>query len=263
MTPILTNRVVVILLSGGIDSTVAATLKAFELKNIVYLLTVRYGQGAEIAENVQSRAVADWLLAKFENVVEHFELELSGKTRSSKSRVQRTGLNDLDLSPVSNSGFVGWRHPTGGWPQAGYPSTRDEAFTLLAAAGAEARLRDLPLAQEGEVVLATNSDDLANFTDIRIDNYNIHLNAILAKKLIPQSGRPVRIDLPLIHLTKAEIIRRGANIGAPLHLTWSCYFGEPGAPCRTCDQCRWRARAFHVAGIMDPAHAELGTRSVA
>jgi 7-cyano-7-deazaguanine synthase len=247
------QRVVVVLLSGGIDSTVAATLKARDASNIVYLLSIFYGQGAEGAEEKQSRLVADWLLSEFHNVVEHFEIELRGRSRVNKTKLTRLGLSDLQLKEVPVSGFVGWRQPNAGWPQAGYPSTRDEAFALIAAAGAEARLRDFEFAADAEVVLATNRDDTENFADIHKENYERHLNGILAKKLIPQSGRPLLIDLPLINLTKAQVIERGIEIGAPLYLTWSCYFGAPGSPCEQCDQCRWRADAFRAAHVDDPA----------
>jgi 7-cyano-7-deazaguanine synthase len=252
-----TRNIVVVLLSGGIDSTVAATLKAKDDSNIVYLLSVLYGQGAEGAEKLQSRVVADWLLSKFQNVVEHFEIEMRGGVRASK-----TTLSDFDHSPESRlrqvpvSGFVGWRQPVNSWPQAGYPSTRDETFTLMAAAGAEARLRDIEFAGSGQVILATNHDDVENFSDIRRETYEHHLNAILADKLIPQSGKPLRIELPLIELSKSQVVELGVRVGAPLHLTWSCYFGNSGSPCGTCDQCRWRLEAFRAAGLVDPAIAE-------
>jgi 7-cyano-7-deazaguanine synthase len=247
------HRIIVVLLSGGIDSTVAATLKALDETNIVYLLSIYYGQGAEDAERIQSRKVADWLLSKFDNVVEHFEIEMRGASRANKAKVTRVGLSDLQLHRVPVSGFVGWRQPAAGWPQAGYPSTRDETFALMAAAGAEARLRDIEFAAEAQVVLATNKDDTENFADICKENYEHHLNAVLADKLIPQSGRPLLVNLPLIDLTKAQVVEQGIAIGAPLHLTWSCYFGSPGLPCEKCDQCRWRSNAFRAAGSHDLA----------
>jgi 7-cyano-7-deazaguanine synthase len=60
-----------------------------------------------------------------------------------------------------------------------------------------------------------------------------------------------RIITPLIHLTKAEIVRAGARIGAPFHLTWSCYQREDVA-CGRCDSCRLRLRGFQQAGVEDP-----------
>jgi 7-cyano-7-deazaguanine synthase len=67
-------------------------------------------------------------------------------------------------------------------------------------------------------------------------------------------GRPVRIEAPLLHLSKAEIIERGLELGVDYALTHSCY--DPGADaraCGTCDSCLLRARGFEQLGLVDPA----------
>ena len=58
--------------------------------------------------------------------------------------------------------------------------------------------------------------------------------------------------MPLVDLSKADIVRRGVELGAPLHLTWSCYRGEV-APCGDCDSCALRAKGFAEAGVVDPS----------
>ena len=242
----------IVLLSGGIDSTVAAVVKANEASTLVHLLTVTYGQGAMDAERVYAYKVADWLLANFPNVVEHFEITMHGSVRTHKGSIERIGGARRELPAADPTGFVGWRRPGTPAAKAGYPSTRDDTFTLFAAAGAEARLRDLGFVDEAEVVLATNRDDLANYDDIFIENYTTHLNGILARKLMSLHGRPVRIDLPLIDLSKTEVVKLGLELGAPLDITWSCYFGVDGKPCWSCDQCRWRSEAFRSLGALDP-----------
>jgi 7-cyano-7-deazaguanine synthase len=65
-------------------------------------------------------------------------------------------------------------------------------------------------------------------------------------------GRPVEIRTPLIQLSKADIVRLGLRVGAPLELSWSCYLGGP-RPCGTCDACALRAKGFAEAGVADPA----------
>ncbi|MGA7418303.1 MAG: 7-cyano-7-deazaguanine synthase, partial [Acidimicrobiales bacterium] len=65
-------------------------------------------------------------------------------------------------------------------------------------------------------------------------------------------GNPVRIATPLIELTKAEIVRLGIELDAPLYLTWSCYQGGD-RPCGVCDACVLRERGFAEAGVKDPA----------
>jgi len=246
-------KIVVCLLSGGVDSTVAAVLKAKEPSTLVALLSIYYGQGAEESERLQSAKVADWLCSHFDNVIEHFYMRIDGTIRWSKRQRSETFKNP-EGKEIPLKGFVGWRHPEGGWSQAGYPSTRDEAFTLIAAAGVEARLHDIQEATHGEVVLATTGEDLTNFEDIEAETYTNHLNEVLARKMMPRRGKSIRIDLPLIGMMKSEVVRVGLQIGAPLELTWSCYFGEPGRPCGACDQCKWRQEAFRAAGVLDPAN---------
>jgi len=61
----------------------------------------------------------------------------------------------------------------------------------------------------------------------------------------------IRIETPIILLTKAEIIRQGITLNAPIHLTWSCYQSEDRA-CGVCDSCALRLRGFQQAGLADP-----------
>ena len=61
----------------------------------------------------------------------------------------------------------------------------------------------------------------------------------------------IRVETPLIHLRKTEIVRLGVELGAPFHVSWSCYAGEDQA-CGVCESCILRLRAFHEAGASDP-----------
>jgi 7-cyano-7-deazaguanine synthase len=74
----------------------------------------------------------------------------------------------------------------------------------------------------------------------------------------------IRVETPLIRLRKSEIVRLGVELGAPLHVSWSCYAGEREA-CGVCDSCVLRLRAFEEAGAIDPiryAAGVVGERSV-
>lgn len=239
------KKISVVLLSGGLDSCVAATMKAQELDTQVHLLSISYGQGAEDSEKLQSQLIADRLGELYSNVVEHFFLTIDGKARWNK-------LRDSEDAHKQVRGFVGWRTPYSGWHKAGYPSTRDESFSLIAAAGLEARLREYSEATHGEIVLATTKEDLTNFEDIEPIVYEKYLNEVLARKIMPREGKPMILYLPLIELMKYEVILKGVKIGAPIELTYSCYSGKPKNPCGSCDQCNWRAEAFKKAGIEDP-----------
>ncbi|TLY35615.1 MAG: hypothetical protein E6K61_13320 [Nitrospirae bacterium] len=72
-------------------------------------------------------------------------------------------------------------------------------------------------------------------------------------------GKGIEIRAPLLHLTKAEIIRLGASLGVPFHLTHSCYDpAADGRACGRCDSCRIRREGFQAAGLPDPiAYAEV------
>jgi len=71
-------------------------------------------------------------------------------------------------------------------------------------------------------------------------------------KLWTEYHVPLQVETPIIHMSKAEIVRFGMQLRAPLELTWSCYLGGD-TPCRRCDSCILRANGFSEAGIPDPA----------
>jgi 7-cyano-7-deazaguanine synthase len=79
-----------------------------------------------------------------------------------------------------------------------------------------------------------------------------------AERMIELGTRPethIRVEAPLVAMTKAEVVRLGMDLGAPLELTWSCYQGE-AAPCGRCASCQRRAEAFREAGVRDPLEGD-------
>jgi len=79
------------------------------------------------------------------------------------------------------------------------------------------------------------------------------------EKMIDLGTKPetkIKVETPVIRLSKAEIIKKGIELNAPLRLTWSCYQNEDKA-CGVCDSCALRLRGFQMAGIEDPIHYEL------
>ena len=102
------------------------------------------------------------------------------------------------------------------------------------------------------VHLGVNALDYSGYPDCRPEFIeSFRGTAALALKRGVE-GRPVDIRTPLIHLSKADIVRLGVEVGAPLELTWSCYLGGD-RPCGECDACRLRAKGFAEAGLVDPA----------
>jgi 7-cyano-7-deazaguanine synthase len=136
--------------------------------------------------------------------------------------------------------------PVGGIPVT-YVPARNLIFLSVAMGVSEARDADA-------VYLGVNALDYSGYPDCRPEFVrSFATTAALALKRGVE-GRPVEIRTPLIDLTKAQIVRLGLDVGAPLELTWSCYRGGP-APCGACDACRLRAKGFAEAGVADPALA--------
>ena len=126
-----------------------------------------------------------------------------------------------------------------------YVPARNLIFLAVAMGVAEARDADA-------VYLGVNALDYSGYPDCRpefIDSFR-QTAALALKRGV--EGRPVDIRTPLIDLSKADIVRLGVDVGAPLELTWSCYLGGD-RPCGECDACRLRAKGFAEAGVDDPA----------
>jgi 7-cyano-7-deazaguanine synthase len=216
----------VVLLSGGLDSTTAAAMARRE-KWELYGLTVKYGQ-VHAAELAAARRVADAL-----GFVRHIEL-------------------DVNLAAFGGSSLVG----AGEIPKdraldaAGIPSTyvpaRNTVFLSLALGWAE-------VVGAERIVIGVNALDYSGYPDCRPEFIAaFEYLASLATK-VGVEGRPLRVYAPLLPLSKAAIIRLGAELGVDYSITHSCYDPQPdGRPCRHCDSCRLRAKGFEEAGVPDP-----------
>jgi 7-cyano-7-deazaguanine synthase len=91
-------------------------------------------------------------------------------------------------------------------------------------------------------------EDSSGYPDCRPDFFSAF------EKMIDLGTKPetkIKIETPVIHLSKAEIVNKGIELNAPLHLTWSCYQNEDIA-CGVCDSCALRLRGFQLAGVKDP-----------
>ena len=216
----------VVLLSGGLDSATAAALARREGYEL-YALTIRYGQ-VHAEEIAAARRVAASL-----SVVRHVELA-------------------VDLAAFGGSALVGDgaipkdRPPDVGDIPATYVPARNTIFLSLALAWAEVVGAD-------RIVIGVNAVDYSGYPDCRPEYLAaFEYLASLATKAGVEGGT-LRIWAPLVHLTKAGIIRVGLELGVDYGLTHSCYDPAPdGRPCGRCDSCRIRARGFDDAGVRDP-----------
>ena len=215
----------VVLLSGGLDSyTAAAALRAngFDL----YALSVHYGQ-RHVIELDAARAVAARL-----GVRQHLEMtvdlsKVGGSALTADIEVPKDRALDASI-PVT------------------YVPARNTVFLSLALAWAEAL-------GVFDIGIGANALDYSGYPDCRPEYLRaFEAMANLATKAGVE-GRRFHIHAPLLAMTKAEIIRRGLELGVDYSLTHSCYDPDAsGRPCGHCDSCVLRAKGFAEAGHADP-----------
>ena len=223
-TLIIDMRNAVVLLSGGLDSaTVLAMARAQGFA--CHALSVDYGQRHH-AELAAARRVAQ-MLGAHEHRVIHIDLAGFGGS----------ALTDRDLAVP--------QQPTEGIPPT-YVPARNTIMLSLSLAWAE-------VLRAQDIFIGVNAVDYSGYPDCRpayIEAFERMAN--LATKAAIE-GRLLTIHAPLLHLSKAEIIRRGNALGVDYAQTVSCYQAdESGRACGVCDSCRLRSAGFAAAGMADP-----------
>lgn len=218
----------VVILSGGLDSTTCAAIASQE-NDEMFCLTFDYGQRHR-RELRSAKEVADYFDA--DHLVVSFDArQWGGSALTDNIEVPKD--RELDDSIPAT-----------------YVPARNSIFLSFALAVAEARSAD-------RVYIGVNALDYSGYPDCRPEYIQaFQAMANLAQKRAVE-GNPVRIESPLINFSKADIISRGIDLGAPLHLSWSCYEGRE-QPCGTCDSCVIRARGFQEVGVPDPALTGVG-----
>ena len=219
----------VVLLSGGMDSTVSAAI-ALERHGApqVAALHAGYGQRTQARERRAFQDICDFYGISRRLVVqlEHFRA------------IGGSALTDTALAvPEDQLGAPG---PHGSTIPVTYVPFRNAHFLSVAVSWAEA-------IGAREIYIGAVAEDSSGYPDCRPEYYQAF------QKTIEAGTRPethIEIATPVIGLRKSEIIRKGLTLGAPLHLTWSCYQSEDAA-CGVCDSCLLRLRAFAEAGVPD------------
>ena len=220
----------VVLLSGGMDSCVSTAIarESHGIENIA-VLHAGYGQRTQERERRAFGAIAD-----FYDVRERLVVQL-GHFRA----IGGSALTDQNISVPENE--LGAPGPRGSAIPVTYVPFRNAHFLSVAVSWAEA-------IGARAIYIGAVAEDSSGYPDCRPEYYRVF------QELIRVGTRPetrIEIVTPVITLKKSEIIRRGIELGAPLHLTWSCYQNEDAA-CGTCDSCVLRLRAFAEAGVPDP-----------
>jgi 7-cyano-7-deazaguanine synthase len=218
----------VVLLSGGLDSYTAAAI-AKSQGFALHALTVRYGQ-RHAREVDAARRIAAAL-----GVAAHLDLDLDlrGIAGSALTSEMPVPL-DRDLSALDIPST--------------YVPARNTIFLSLALGWAEVlNARDL--------VIGVNALDYSGYPDCRPEFIRAFESLAALATRAGVEGARFRVHTPLMALTKADIIRRGLELGLDYRLTHSCYNPAPdGAPCGRCDSCVLRARGFAEAGTPDPLY---------
>jgi 7-cyano-7-deazaguanine synthase len=225
----------IVLLSGGLDSaTVLAIARAEGFE--AYALSFRYGQ-RHVHELACAQKIAQQLGAR-EHVVVDFDLRRFGGSALT---------SDIDVPKDRATGEM-----ASGIPVT-YVPARNTIFLSFALAWAETL-------QAQHVFVGVNALDYSGYPDCRPEYIAAYEKmANLATKAGVEGRSHLEIHAPLISLTKAQIIRRGLELGVHYALTSSCYDPSPqGAPCRRCDSCQLRAKGFAEAGVTDPLLVAFG-----
>jgi 7-cyano-7-deazaguanine synthase len=211
------------LVSGGMDSCVTAAMAKEENEELAFL-HVSYGQRTEARERRAFEEIADYyrVTKRLAVSIEHL------------ARIGGSSLTDRNI-PVALPDLAAQSIPTS------YVPFRNAHLLSIAASWAEA-------IGAQRIYIGAVAEDSSGYPDCRPEFYAAFQRAI---EIGTRPETVIEIVTPVIALSKAEIVRRGLELNAPLSLTWSCYQASELA-CASCDSCALRLRAFHEAGVPDP-----------
>lgn len=216
------KELVVVAVSGGMDSCVTAAI-ANENYQLAFA-HINYGQRTEKRELRAFNDIADFYGIKERLVIDYTHLSKIGGSSLTDTNIKVT-IADLNKDSIPNS-YVPFRNAN-----------------ILSACVSWAEVLNAKAVLIGAVY-----EDSSGYPDCRPEFFSAF------EKMIDLGTKPetkIKIETPIIHLSKAEIIKKGIELKAPLHLTWSCYKNEDIA-CGICDSCALRLRGFQMAGVEDP-----------
>ena len=222
-------RKAVILLSGGLDSATCLAIAkndGYELHS----LSFKYGQRHEFEIGTAKK------LAKSIGVENHIVMNINLREFGGSALTDNIEVpKNRDESDISSEIPIT------------YVPARNTIFLSFALAFAET-------IKSNDIFIGVNALDYSGYPDCRPEYIEAFQNmATLATKNSVESGDSINIHTPLIHLTKAEIIKKGMGLGVDYSNTHSCYDPfESGDPCGECDACKLRLKGFQDNGLIDP-----------
>jgi 7-cyano-7-deazaguanine synthase len=213
----------IVLVSGGMDSCVTAAVAKAENDRVAFL-HISYGQRTEARERKAFNDIADFygVENRLDISIEHLA-KIGGSSLTDK-KLQVTEA-DLESKAIPTS----------------YVPFRNANMLSIATSWAE-------VLGANSIYIGAVAEDSSGYPDCRPEFYEAFEKAIAAGT---KPETVIKLRTPIIELSKAEIVKKGMELNAPLHLSWSCYRNEEQA-CGTCDSCALRLRGFERAGVTDP-----------
>ncbi|MBA4405811.1 7-cyano-7-deazaguanine synthase QueC [bacterium] len=216
------DKLAVVALSGGMDSCVTAAIA--NQTHRLAMIHINYGQRTENRELKAFHDVADFYNAEKRMIIDfgHFT-KIGGSSLTDKTI--EVAKADLDNKEIPSS-YVPFRNA----------NILSACVSYAEVIGADA------------VFIGAVYEDASGYPDCRPDFFEAY------EKMVDLGTKPetkIKIETPIIHFSKTEIVKKGIELGAPLQLTWSCYQCEDKA-CGVCDSCAFRLRGFKQAGVEDP-----------
>ncbi|HUX93809.1 MAG TPA: 7-cyano-7-deazaguanine synthase QueC [Ignavibacteriaceae bacterium] len=216
------KEVAVVAVSGGMDSCVSAAIanQNYELA----FAHINYGQRTEKRELKSFNDIADFYGVDKRLIIDFTHLaEIGGSSLTDKNiEVSKADLSNAEIP----SSYVPFRNAN-----------------ILSACVSWAEVLNA-----SKIFIGAVYEDSSGYPDCRPSFFDAF------EKMIHEGTKTsikIKIETPIINLSKAEIVKLGIKLNAPLHLTWSCYQNEDEA-CGVCDSCALRLRGFQIAGIEDP-----------
>ena len=227
-------QLAICLVSGGMDSCVTAAIAHDENDELAFL-HVSYGQRTEKREH-----------EAFENLADFFDVEKRLViSLEHLAKIGGSSLTDASI-PVSAANLSATGIPSS------YVPFRNAHLLSAATSWAE-------VIGANSIYIGAVAEDSSGYPDCRPEFYEA-FQSVLDLGTKPETN--ITLRTPVIAMRKSEIVRKGLELAAPLHLTWSCY-QESELACGKCDSCALRLRAFREAGTEDPIPYLLDSRRFA
>lgn len=212
----------VVLVSGGLDSCVTAAIAGQDHQ--LAFLHMNYGQRTQARELRAFHEIAEFYGVREKLIVDAgFFAQIGGSSLTDSSM-------EVTRADLSHSGIP-----------SSYVPFRNANILSIAVSWAE-------VIGAQKIFIGAVEEDSSGYPDCRQDFFKAYEQAV---KLGTRPRTNIKIETPVIHLNKAQIVKKGLELKAPLHITWSCYQNEELA-CGVCDSCALRLRGFAQAGQSDP-----------